>query len=98
MQCLITTLLSDIPLRPVRDFDPNSLPNKIICKFPEGVVYAIAKASDTSDQIRPDKGANLIAIPAQVNLVFPEDSTPIPGLFPDSPLSRLGTASTPRVP
>jgi len=57
--------------------------NKVVREFPEGAVYAIAKASDTCHQIRADERTNLIAVPAQMNLVFLQNPTAIRALSHD---------------
>jgi hypothetical protein len=78
----------------VRDFDPDALLNKVVRKFPQGVVNAIAKARDTGHQIRTGERTNLIATPAQANLIFLKYPAPIRALSHDSLLSRFGAAST----
>jgi hypothetical protein len=81
---------SHIPVRAVPDFDPDPFLNKIVRKFPEGVVNAITKASDARLQTRPDERPNLITVPDQMNHVLLQDATAISALFHDRPLSRLG--------
>ena len=55
-------------------------------------MHAITKPRDTCYQIRPDKGANLVAIPAQVNLVILEYPTPIRAWSPLIVVLGLGPA------
>lgn len=75
--------------RAVRDFNPDSLLNKVVRKFPKGVMCAITKARDTRYQIRTDESADLVTMPAETNLVFLKDPTSIRALSHDRLLSRL---------
>jgi hypothetical protein len=82
--CQLIALFSDIPLRTVRDFNPDSLLDKVVSPVPQSIMHTITKARHALDQIRPDERTNLITVPAQTNLVLWKDPTPIPALFQDS--------------